>query len=85
MRLGLFIVGLLIGLVGGAGGILYLVAQNEPAEDVNDIMFPSKSFHDEGTWIHATGTLAGDNERYPNNTYSVLCDQKQKQCWVRIR
>jgi hypothetical protein len=81
MRLGLFIVSLLIGLVGGAGGILYLDAKNKPAEFVDDIVFPWKSFTDEGTWIVVKGTLAGDNERYPNNTYSIYCAKELKQCW----
>jgi hypothetical protein len=54
MRLGPFIVGLLIGLVGGAGGMLYLVAQSKPA-DANEIAFSSKGFIDDDTYITVNG------------------------------
>jgi hypothetical protein len=84
MRLRGFIVGLLIGLVGGAGGTLYLVAQSKPA-DVNEIAFSSKGFVDfDGydPYITVNGTMAGDNEAYPNNTYGIRCFKKQMLCWI---
>jgi hypothetical protein len=87
MRRGPFIVGLLIGLVGGAGGMLYLVAQSKPA-DATEIAFSSKGFIDvqvpngDDSYITVNGTMAGDNEAYPNSTYGIRCFKNQKLCWI---
>jgi hypothetical protein len=79
MRLGLFIVGLLIGLLGGAGGIGYLAAKIE--RDESQIFFSEKEFFDNDASITVTGTLTGDNVVFPNNTYRIRCFKDQKLCW----
>jgi hypothetical protein len=81
LRWTLFVVGLLIGLVGGAGGMLYLVVQNKTAE-FDDIVLAEKMFFDNDAAVSASGTMTGDSVAYPNNSYSIGCYKDQKECWV---
>jgi hypothetical protein len=48
----------------------------------DDILFSGKLFHDAGEVIRITGTLTGDGIAYPNNSYSIICIQGQRECLV---
>jgi hypothetical protein len=69
---------LLIGLVCGAGSVLYLL-QNKAAE-TDDITFAPKAFFDNDASINISGTMTGDSLAYPNNTFSIGCYKDQKLC-----
>jgi hypothetical protein len=71
---------LLIGLVCGAGSVLYLL-QNKAAE-TDDITFAPKAFFDNDASINISGTMTGDSLAYPNNTFSIGCYKDQKLCWI---
>jgi hypothetical protein len=82
MRWVLFVVGLLIGLVGGAGGMLYLVMQNKAAAETDEIVLAPKAFLDNDASVSASGTMTGDGLAYPNNSYSIGCYRDHKECWI---
>jgi hypothetical protein len=76
-----FIVGLLIGGIGGAGGVLYLVASNKTAAET-DVVFAQKNFYDGEEMIGLSGTMTGAGIAYPNNSYSIGCYRDRKECWL---
>ncbi len=71
----------LIGLLCGAGSLLYLILQNKAAE-TDDITFAPKAFFDNDASVNVSGTMSGDSLAYPNNTFSIGCYKDQKLCWV---
>ena len=85
MKWGLLFCGLLIGGIGGAAGMLYWQQRNQTVEDT-DIIFGQKVFHDNHDTSYpivvTKGTLTGPGLAYPNNTYSVNCEQQKKMCVV---
>jgi hypothetical protein len=82
MRWVLFVVGLLIGLIGGAGGMLYLVMQNKAAAETDEIVLAPKAFFDNDASVSASGTMTGDGLAYSNNSYSIGCYRDHKECWI---
>lgn len=77
MKMGRFPCRLLIGAIGDAGGILYLIEKNKVADDDN-IVFAQKSFYDTEQMVAVSGTMTGAGIAYPNNTYSIGCyNQKE--------
>src|SRR5882672_8284588 len=81
MKWVLHIVGLLIGGIGGAGGVLYLVERNKTAAET-DVVFAQKNFYDTEEMIGASGTMTGASIAYPNNSYSIGCYRDRKECWL---
>jgi hypothetical protein len=85
MKWGLLLCGLLIGAVSGAAGMLYWQQRNQTVEDT-DIIFGIKVFYDNHDTsypiVRMSGTLTGAGLAYPNNTYSVNCEQQKNMCVV---
>jgi hypothetical protein len=81
MRAVLFIVGLLIGAVCGAGGIIYLQDRNKDTGEMS-IVFAAKNYYESPAVVTVSGTLTGEGLAYPNNTYSIACFQDRKECWM---
>lgn len=81
MKWGVFIIGLLIGAIGGAGGILYFIEKNKSADDGN-VVFAQKNFYDTEQMVLVSGTMTGTGIAYPNNTYAIGCYKDQKECWL---
>jgi hypothetical protein len=81
MRVTLFIIGMLVGAACGAGGIIYLQAQNKDTGEMS-IVFAQKNYYDSTELVAVSGTLTGDGMAYPNNTYSIACFQGRKECWM---
>src|ERR1700736_4843025 len=81
MRAVLFIVGLLIGAVCGAGGITYLQERNKDKGEMS-IVFAPKNYYESPAVVTVSGTLTGEGLAYPNNTYSIACIQERKECWM---
>jgi hypothetical protein len=84
MRWGLFVLGVLIGLVGGVGGIIYLQERNKGPDTAGEmaIVFAAKNYYETDAMVMISGTLTGDGLAYPNNTYSMACFQDRKECWM---
>src|SRR4029077_567611 len=80
-----FVGGLIFGLVGGAVGLAHLQSLRVVAED-QIIFFPPKTFHDlftgQSEYVAISGTMTGDGQAYPNNTYGISCWSELKQCYV---
>jgi hypothetical protein len=81
MRVTLFIVGLLVGAVCGAGGLIYLQERNKDTGEMS-IVFSQKNYYESPDLVAVSGTLTGDGMAYPNNTYSIACFQDRKECWM---
>jgi hypothetical protein len=81
MRWVLLLVGLLIGVVSGAGAIIYLRDRNKDTSEMA-IVFAPKSYYENQSVVMVSGTLTGDGLGYPNNTYSIACFQDRKECWM---
>jgi hypothetical protein len=79
-----FVVGLFVGVLGGAAAVIYLQAQRVVPQD--DIVFAAKNFYDASNiqfgYVAVSGTLTGDGLAYPNNTRSISCWSDIKQCYV---
>ena len=75
MRAVLFIVGLVVGLVCGVAGLIYL-------RDGMSTEFAKKYFNDEKEdFVSVSGTLTGEIE-FPNNACSIACYRNLNQCWI---
>ncbi len=81
MKAAIFIVGLVIGIVCGGGAILYLQERNKNP-DSNTIVFAGKFFYDSKDFVGVSGTLTGDGQAYPNNSYSIGCYKDRGECWL---
>ena len=75
MRAAVFIVALVVGLVCGVGGLIYL-------QNGMPIEFAKKSYSDDKEdVVTVSGTLTGEME-FPNNTCSIGCYRDLNQCWI---
>ena len=74
----LLALGLVIGMTGGAGAVLYLVEKNKSA-DAGDILMSQKVFLDNETYLIVYGTVAG-LAQYPNNSATIICYRERKKC-----
>ncbi|WP_426441467.1 hypothetical protein [Bradyrhizobium genosp. P] len=81
MKSAVFLVGGLIGLIVGAGSLLFLQARDKQPDDMA-IMFAPKNFYDSEAVVAVSGTLAGKGLGYPNNTFSIACIKDRKECWT---
>jgi hypothetical protein len=81
MKALLFFAGLIVGLVVGAGGLLYLEQQKKDTSEMA-IVFPKKFFYDSEQMVAVSGTLTGSSIGYPNNTYSFGCYRDNRECWM---
>src|SRR6516165_8933723 len=77
----LFIVGLIVGLAGGASGIIYLESQQKTLND--DIVLGNKMYYEGGEdFVALHGTLTGQGLAYPNDSVAVTCWADRKECGV---
>lgn len=81
MRVISFFIGIVLGLVGGATGMLLLQERNRAAA-TDEIMLQQKFFYSTDAFVNVSGTLTGKGLAYQNNTYSMGCYRDQKQCWL---
>ena len=81
MRSVLFLVGLVLGFLGGVGTIIYLQQRNKDTGEMS-IVFAQKSYYETPAVVTVSGTLTGEGLGYPNNTYSIACFQDRKECWM---
>jgi hypothetical protein len=81
MRSVLFLVGLVLGFLGGVGTIIYLQQRNKDTGEMS-IVFAQKSYYETPAVVTISGTLTGEGLGYPNNTYSIACFQDRKECWM---
>jgi hypothetical protein len=72
---------LVAGIIVGAGGLLYLQERNKSADD-NTIIFASKFFYDNKDVVMVSGTMTGEGQAYPNNSYSIGCFKDRSECWL---
>ena len=70
MRSVLFLVGLVLGFLGGVGTIIYLQQRNKDTGEMS-IVFAQKSYYETPAVVTVSGTLTGEGLGYPNNTYSI--------------
>jgi hypothetical protein len=73
-KLMLFVCGLLFGVVGAFGTVVYLETHKPPQDD--QLVFAQKNFWDSKQtgvdgYVGISGTLTGKDMGYPNNTYAV--------------
>jgi hypothetical protein len=81
MRSVLFLVGLVLGFLGGVGTIIYLQQRSKDTGEMS-IVFAQKSYYETPAVVTISGTLTGEGLGYPNNTYSIACFQDRKECWM---
>jgi hypothetical protein len=81
MRSVLFLVGLVLGFLGGVGTIIYLQQRNKDTGEML-IVFAKKNYYETPAVVTVSGTLTGEGLGYPNNTYSIACFQDRKECWM---
>ena len=81
MRSVLFLVGLVLGFLGGVGTIIYLQQRNKDTGEMS-IVFAQKNYYETPAVVTVSGTLTGEGLGYPNNTYSIACFQDRKECWM---
>jgi hypothetical protein len=81
MRMVLLLVGLAIGLLSGAGAMIYLEERNKDTSEMA-IIFAKKLYYDTPDVVTVSGTLTGEGLGYPNNTYSIGCFKDRKECWM---
>jgi len=81
MRIVLLLVGLAIGLLIGAGAMIYLQERNNDTSEMA-IVFAQKLYYDTADVVTVSGTLTGEGLGYPNNTYSIGCFKDRKECWM---
>jgi hypothetical protein len=84
-KLMLFVCGLLLGVVGAFGTVVYLETHKPPQDD--QLVFAQKNFWDSKQtgvdgYVGISGTLTGKDMAYPNNTYAVSCIGSYKACFV---
>ena len=86
MRSVLFLVGLVLGFLGGVGTIIYLQQRNKDTGEIAgremSIVFAKKNYYETPDMVTVSGTLTGEGLGYPNNTYSIACFQDRKECWM---
>ena len=86
MRSVLFLVGLVLGFLGGVGTIIYLQQRNKDTGEIAgremSIVFAKKNYYETPDLVTVSGTLTGEGLGYPNNTYSIACFQDRKECWM---
>jgi hypothetical protein len=85
MRWAIFVCGLVVGVLVGAGGVVYW--QKDRAVEPHPIMFGQKVFSDSEATIgigivYIVGTITGEGQAYPNNTYAVTCYEDRRECLV---
>jgi hypothetical protein len=66
MRSVLFLVGLVLGFLGGVGTIIYLQQRNKDTGEMS-IVFAKKNYYETPEMVTVSGTLTGEGLGYPNN------------------
>jgi hypothetical protein len=85
-KLLVFIFGVLLGVVGAFGAIIYW-EMRKPAPPDDEIIFARKNFWDSQQagadgYVSVSGTLTGKDMSYPNNTYALTCSKEYRACFV---
>ena len=82
MRSVLFLVGLVLGFLGGVGTIIYLQQRNKDTGERPIESAQKKLSYETPAVVTVSGTLTGEGLGCPNNTYSIACFQDRKECWM---
>jgi hypothetical protein len=83
-KLVIFLSGVLLGVVGAFGAIIYWEMRKPPLQDEQQIVFARKNFAqlEQFGFVAISGTLTGKDMAYPNNTYALSCLKEYKACFV---